>query len=342
MSPTDSAVNGEDGSHFQVLALDGGGVGGMFTAAVLAGIEEDIRHPVLDHFDLVVGTSAGGIIALALGAGLTPHQIRDLYLRESPNIFPGPRPLRSIRRICAAKYSPAELERVVQHALGSETLGNSKVPLVIPSYNLGENSVYLFKTPHHERLRRDWRVPMWQVAMATSSAPTFFPAYTLPAAQVRLIDGGVWANNPAMVGVAEAVSIFGKDLKNIRVLSLGTTSSPKARARRLDKGGLFQWVTGPNIVEVLLSGQGAGTFAQVQHLLGAQNAYRLNPQIADTDTDLDRVDSATFIASAAHHSRQFTPKFLRMFSDHICQPYTPCYGPRAEEPSYEPNSPAAA
>jgi len=103
------------------------------------------------------------------------------------------------------------------------------VPLVVPSYNLGENAVYLFKTPHHVRLRRDFRVTMWAVAMATSAAPTYFPAFRLPTDHVRLVDGGVWANNPAMVGVTEAVSMFGCALDEIRVLSVGTTTSVAPR-----------------------------------------------------------------------------------------------------------------
>ena len=291
----------------------------------------DLDRPVLDHFDLVVGTSAGGIIALALGAGLTPHDVLDLYVQQSRNIFSGPRWLRSTRWLYAAKYSPANLERVVRCAVGDKLLGESKIPLVIPSYNLGENSVYLFKTPHHQRLRRDWRVPMWQVAMATSAAPTFFPAFTLPESKVRLLDGGVWANNPAMVGVVEAVSIFGKDPKDIRVLSLGTTSSSKARPQALNNSGLWQWARGKNIVEVLLSGQGAGTFAQVGHLLGEQHVCRIDPPLLDADIDLDSVDTDTLIASASHHSRSFTPDFLEKFASHSHGPYHPFYGARTKD-----------
>src|SRR5262249_56292833 len=132
------------------------------------------------------------------------------------------------------------VEGVLRGAFGDRLLGESLVPLVIPAFDLGENDVYLFKTPHHERLKRDWRVPMWQVAMATSAAPTYFPAFCLPGDGVRLVDGGVWANNPAMVGVAEAVSMFGQPLDTIRVLSIGTTSDTRTRGRGLDRGGLLQ------------------------------------------------------------------------------------------------------
>ena len=78
----------------------------------------------------------------------------------------------------------------------------------MPSYNVGDDDVYIFRTPHAERLRRDYRVPAWKVALATSAAPTYFPACR-EVDQLRLIDGGVWANNPAMVGIIEAVGTLG-------------------------------------------------------------------------------------------------------------------------------------
>jgi uncharacterized protein len=240
--------------QFQVLSLDGGGILGIFTAALLAGLERDLGRPVLSHFDLVVGTSTGGIIAAGLGAGMAAGELADLYASEMKTIFPGPRRLRPVRQLVRPKYRAGGLESLLRRVFGDKILGESRVPLVIPSFDLGENRVYLFKTPHHERLRRDWKVPFWQVAMATSAAPTFFPAFCLPSDHVRLIDGGVWANNPAVVGVAEAVSIFGQPLDSIRVLSLGTTADPRARKRRLDNGGLLQWIRSPNVVNVLLTG----------------------------------------------------------------------------------------
>ena len=171
---------------------------------------------------------------------------------------------------------------------------------------------------------------MWEVAMATSAAPTFFPAFRLRGDGVRLIDGGVWANNPAMVGVTEAVSLFGRRLEDIRVLNLGTTSSVRARPRRLDDAGLLRWARVPHIVDVLLSGQGAGAFAQVQNLIGKQNALRVDPPNLDGDVQLDSVDVDTLIAKAAYHSRSFRPIFEERFADHHRQPYTPLYGAERE------------
>jgi hypothetical protein len=174
---------------------------------------------------------------------------------------------------------------------------------------------------------------MWQVAMATSAAPTYFPAYCLPSDQVRLIDGGVWANNPVMVGVVEAVSMFNQSLSDIRVLSIGTTSDATGRMRRLDNAGLIQWTRSPNIANVLLRGQSIGAFDEVLHLLGASNAVRLDPAPPPGIARLDAADVRDLIAKAAYLSRDFCPIFEATFANHLPDPYHPIYGPRAESRS---------
>ncbi len=319
-----------DRPRFQVLALDGGGVRGIFSAAVLAGLEVDTGRSVVERFDLVVGTSTGGIIALGLGAGLSPREILEFYVSERHRIFPNRFGSRALRQLFVAKYRPAGLEDAVRRVFGTTLLGESRVPLVIPSYDLGENDVHLFKTPHHERLKRDHKVPMWAVAMATSAAPTFFPAFRLPGDRTRLIDGGVWANNPAMVGVTEAVSMFGQRPQDVRVLSLGTTVSLRTRRSRLDNGGLIRWARGPNVIDVLLRAQSVGAFAQVTHLVTPENAHRLDPPAPGELAKLDDCDAEALIAKASHHSRVFCPTFERVFGSHVSAPYVPLHGPKAK------------
>ncbi len=329
-APVDHPGPSQPSSRFQILSLDGGGSKAIFAAAVLARLEDDLGCCITDHFDLIVGTSAGGVIALGLGHGLSPKEIVEFFLDEIRSVFPGPRWLRWLRRLIRSKYDGEGLRRALHRQFGDSLLGESHVPLVIPAYNLGENDVHLFKTPHHPRLTRDWQVPMWEVAAATSAAPTYFPAHWLQGDGSRLVDGGVWANNPAMVGVTEAVSLFDRSLDELRVLSLGTTSGSHARPANLDRAGLLRWGKAPNIVDVLLAGQGTGTFTQVQHLVGKDNAYRLNPPVLDGDLQLDSVDTDALIAKAAHHSRTFSPTFENSFRDHYRAPYTPYHGPKAE------------
>lgn len=333
-APCDSVTCGPGRRRFNVLSIDGGGVRGIFAAAVLASLERDTDAKITDHFDLIVGTSTGGIIALGLGSGMSPEEILALYLSKVGLIFPAwrrsalARPLSLLR----AKYQPDGLRSVVQSAFGAKLLCDSAIPLVVPSYNIGENAVYLFKTPHHERLRRDWRVPMWQVAMATSAAPTFFPAYCLPDEHVRLVDGGIWANSPSIVGVVEAVSMFGQPLEQIRLLSLGTTVAATFRRRALDRGGLIQWVRSPNVAQVFMAGQSHGAFTAVEHLLGRGRAFRLNPPAPEALAKLDVADHRDLIAIAAHHSRDFCPTFAAEFTSHRRGPYTPLHTSKGEHP----------
>lgn len=310
----------ESRNRFQILALDGGGIRGIFSAATLAALEEDLGTRVVEHFDLIVGTSTGGIIALGLGAGLSPAEILEFYVDRQRQIFPR-WPGRGIRRCVSAKYSPKPLEAALKEILGERTLADSSKPLVVTSYDVGHNGVHLFKTPHHPRLRRDYRVPMWQVGMATAAAPTYFPAFRLPSEE-RLIDGGVWANNPAMVGIAEAVSMFGRPLEQLRLLNLGTTSSETVRRRGLDAGGIAQWVGGPGAIETLMRGQSIGAFNQAAHLIGPVAAHRLDPT-SPRQAELDRCDARDLIGKASRASRHFAPTFEQVFAGHAPANYEP-------------------
>jgi patatin-like phospholipase/acyl hydrolase len=315
--------------RFQVLSLDGGGLRGLFVAAALAALEEDLQLQLVDHFDLIVGTSTGGVVALALGAGIPPAEILRFYQDHKDEIFQNPFGLRAILAIVRAKYPSKRLERPLREVFGARLLGESRVPLVIPAYNIGDNAVYLFKTPHHDRLRRDHRVPMWQVAMATAAAPTFFPAFRLTKSRDRLVDGGVWANNPAMVGVAEAVSMFGAELSRIRVLSMGTLCSAATRPASADRGGYWQWLRKPHLFSVLLHAQSAGVLGQVEHLIGHGNLHRLDPLANEDLIALDRCDADELIAKASHHSRIFAPRLRSAFADHQRFAYSPLYGPNS-------------
>jgi patatin-like phospholipase/acyl hydrolase len=305
--------------RFQILSLDGGGIKGLFSAAVLAFLEEDHGLHIADYFDLIVGTSTGGIIALALGMEMRPREIVEFYVHKGLEIFAANR-LSGIKRFFRSKYDSDGLENALKDCFGEKRLADSIKRLVIPSYNIGEDDVYLFKTPHHERLKRDYKVPVWKVALATSAAPTFFPL-CLKLDHIRLVDGGVWANNPTMVGVVEAISMLDVSLSAIRVLSLGTTNAVKGRPKKLDRGGLWQWRT--EAVDVIMRGQSIGAFTQAQHLLGRDKVVRMDPKVPDGLFTLDKLSVEEFLGKAAHESRHFSPKFKTIFSDHIAPEFKP-------------------
>jgi patatin-like phospholipase/acyl hydrolase len=305
-------------SSFQILALDGGGIKGLFSAAVLTHLEEDLQINVTDYFDLIVGTSTGGIIALGLGIGMRPREIVSFYVKKGHEIFPRGVGF-SLRQFWRNKFNASPLENALKEFFNDKLLGESRKRLVIPSYNLGDDDVYLFKTAHHERLKRDYKVPIWKVALATSAAPTYFPSFRR-VNHIRLIDGGIWANNPTMVGIVEAVSMLGQSLDSIKVLSLGTTDEIKIRPAKLDKGGFWQWKKAA--LDVFLRAQNIGTFTQALHLLGEGKVIRLNPKVPDGLFAMDKLSEKELLSKAAHESRHFTPKFKKDFMEHIAPVFT--------------------
>ena len=314
---------GQDAPLLQVLALDGGGLRGIFTAATLAAWEEDFGSPITDHFDLIVGTSTGGIIALALGLGVPPAEVLSIYLEHGDRIFPRAGRARHglLRRLLRPRYDAAALRAVLQDCFGDQILGDSRVRIAIPSYDLAADHVHLFRTPHHPDLRRDWRVPAVEVALATAAAPTFLPAHRMEAH--RLIDGGVWANNPTLVGVAECFDRLGGQRGRIRVLNVGTASEIRERRATLDNGGLFAWRSdGP---DVMLRGQCLAATNHAQLILGRPNVVRVDVPTPEGLHKLDSVTAPDLIGRAHAESRTRSPA-LASFFQHSPSPYTPFHG----------------
>lgn len=289
--------------RFQILAMDGGGLKGLFSAAMLAEFEQDLGVSLVDHFDLICGTSTGGLIALGLGAGLTPSEIVDFYVTQGPRIFPR---RTWLRQVFSAKHKQEPLRAALEEVFGDRVLRDSNKRLVIPSYSLVADDVYVFKTPHHHRLVRDGSELMVDVAMATSAAPTFLPVFKLR--NNRLIDGGVWATNPTLVGVAEAISMLGIAPTAVHVLSLGTTDPVSANKKNLDRGGFFQWAR-PG-AKTLLRAQSLGTFHAAEHLIGPDHIERIDHKVPDKLFDLDRLDVGAIRGIAEDVSRRCSPRVV--------------------------------
>ncbi|HNY39954.1 MAG TPA: patatin-like phospholipase family protein, partial [Bryobacteraceae bacterium] len=193
--------------------------------------------------------------------------------------------------------------------------------LVVPSYSLGEDDVYIFRTPHHEKLARDQKVSAWKVARATSAAPTYFPSFR-GVDGLRLIDGGVWANNPTMVALVEAFGTLHVPLASIRILSLGTTDDLHARNRKLDSAGYLGYRRAA--AEIFLRGQAIAARNQARFLVGQENLYRVDPVVPAFEFNLDGIDrSEDLIAKAAYYSRNFAPHFKALFLPHTAELFVP-------------------
>lgn len=159
-----------------------------------------------------------------------------------------------------------------------------------------------------------------EVALATSAAPTYFPPCR-DVDSIRLVDGGVWANNPTMIGVVEAVSMLGAPLDAISVLRLGTSDAVVRRPKHLDRGGRLLWATAA--VNVIMRGQSLGITKQAVHLLGEGKVERLAPEVSEGLFALDRISTEELFGKAAHESRIWSLKFERKFAPHAAPEFCP-------------------
>jgi patatin-like phospholipase/acyl hydrolase len=308
------------GDRFQILSLDGGGLKGILSAALLANWEDDLGISVADHFDLIAGTSTGGLIALGLGARIKPVDIVRFYAEQGPHVFGGSRAARFLLGFLRARYSGRALRRAVNDVFGDLTLGKSKSRLIIPAFNLDEGDVHIFKTRHDDRFTRDYRLMMADVALATSAAPTYLPAFQL--GHSFLVDGGVWANNPTTIAITEAVSVLKVPLHAIRVLSIGTTFELPKRTGALRNAGMIRWgLRRQNIVSVLLSGQSTAATNTARHLVGEENVLRIDSAVLPGSYALDRLSARELLGKAEAASRRHSPQFREMFVDHMAPPF---------------------
>jgi predicted acylesterase/phospholipase RssA len=306
---------------FRILSLDGGGIRGAFTAAMLAELERQSGLKVADHFDLFAGTSTGGIIATALAFGESAQRIEEFYLVHGPAIFkrsgdwPPPYWLRllvyAIRRwrggaagsldaawLVGPKYGAEPLRRALVEVFGDRTLEGAGQRLVVPGIDLAQGKTVVFKTPHLPNLVRDRDFAAVDVVLGTTAAPTYFPHAVIGEGSAYC-DGGLWANNPSIVAYAEAVQIaqqcrrdgvdprFGPE--HIRMLSVGT-----GRAKYLvelpasGRSGLLFW--GPSLIDVMGTSQSQGVGFLAKYLLGDERCTRVDFDIPGGSWPLDGID----------------------------------------------------
>lgn len=273
--------------EFRILSIDGGGVRGLFPAALLKYMEEHFLSEQLigHHFDLITGTSTGGIIAVALGAGVFASRINTMYTERSCEIFPPWR--RSLVMRCLRyfrySYDNDALVDILQEIFGTKTFGESVTRLCIPAFEGKYGEPYIFKTPHHPDFQLDRSELMSKVATCTSVAPTFFRPHE--DAGYVFVDGGVWANNPIMVGLVDALSCFDVSRNQIRILSLGCGgTSFHVGTSRIFLGGILSW---RSVIDAAISLQSHNALGQARLLIGADRVLRVSPPPEVGRIDLD-------------------------------------------------------
>ena len=275
---------------FHILALDGGGTRGMYTAQLLAEIEQAFGTRIKTCFDLIAGTSTGSIIAGAAVSDIPMQDIVALFETETPYIFQ-----RRWYRIplFLSKYPNQKLSQIIAKHLPATPLGDIATPLMITSSEIAKSEVHIFRSNYEGRdsevVPTSKDVSLRDAILASCAAPTFFAPKSV--GNFLLADGGLWANNPSTIAFTEALSVFGKEAQEIRMLSVGTGHSVNMYRNRRGWGFITGW-GGAKLTSYVMTLQSQAS-ANMAKLLLNGNYLRINPEInfweLDTLTQLDNL-----------------------------------------------------
>lgn len=287
----------------RVLALDGGGVRGILGAAALAHLEQHIRQPLHERFDLVVGTSTGAILAAAVAMGIPMQKVQQAYQDAAPLIFGRPA---ICRGLWGPKYSNRELQSWLRQFFGEAVLNDAKIPICITSYDVTTGTVRVWKDDHASGLHGGNTTLLHEAVLSSASAPTFFPAVQV-GGEGAFVDGGIWGNNPAMVGLVEAQHYMGASVATTKVVSIGTGRRKRwLTYQGVARRGVLGW--GTELVEVVFSAQSSAVDAQMKLLL--PNAYcRIDTDLPD-DCGLDDTSAVERLRNAGQQlGRDYFQRF---------------------------------
>ena len=279
---------------FKILSVDGGGIRGIFPAHILQCVQERLGIDVFDYFDMIAGTSTGSIIAAGIACQKQPLELVSLYRKHGAEIFG--QKTKSwwpslVKQGMHSKYENKNLKTILHKEFGDAKLGDIEKPLLIPTTDIGNGGVHVFKSSYSNSFTRDKNVAVMQAVLASCSAPAFFNPTKVD--NYLLADGGVWANNPALAAVIDAQYRLNVDIKNIRILSIGTGQSRTAYGTDENKSwGLLRGWKNLEFISFLLSLQAQSTQNYLQLMLAKDQLIRLdfksdNPLPMDDATILD-------------------------------------------------------
>ncbi len=287
---------------FRVLAIDGGGIRGLYTARLLSillkyfsRIKDGQKIYLGKKFDLITGTSTGGILALALANEISFDDIIELYKTYGSQIFPYKNriptsKIKLIRWLFKFLNKPSANAMILRSALENIFHGltlddiykSHKIALCIPAINASTQKPVVFKTPHKDIYQRDPKRKAVDVCMATSAAPIFFPMAAIPCPDSSIdevfVDGGLWCNNPVLIGLIEAIDLLEDANREIQIVSVGTCPPPQGQSftARECYNGLSSWKFGVEALNLSLNAQSAGyKFIADKLIKGLKNSCQI-------------------------------------------------------------------
>jgi len=323
-------------NNYQILALHGGGYKGLYTAKVLAEIENKTSKHIADMFDMLTGTSIGGIIALALAKKVPAEEIVKLFTEKGSVIFPTPSPEPNKKKTFIWKgrnkpfHDNKPLRKLLVELLGEQSaIKDLNRALLVPTFNHSKGEPSMFKTNHDHMKRWVWdqEALLVDVAMATSAAPLFFPLYCNPESKTHAnvySDGGLVANAPGFVAYLEAINSVKVSPDLVRVLSITTTSNKKTlKSEEVHKYGLpwgiGDW--GAQLFETMMTSQEQQADYYLTSLLRDEQYFRVNRELTAEAVEGIRLDNPSKGASktlldAANESTKENWQRILPFTEH--------------------------
>lgn len=266
---------------FRILSIDGGGIRGLIPALILDSLEQKMGLPIWKAFDLIAGTSTGGIITCALTKpnAMSAKEVVEIYSNHGKEIF-NTSGIGILKVLWNSHYSNTGIEELLYSVFEGVSLSSSLIPILVTAYNPQTNSPFFFRSESAKReLSRDF--PMREVARATSAAPTFFPpakVRSLSGEDLVLLDGGLFANNPTMCAVADACARHHRNLEDLMILSLGTGSDRSPIMwDQIENAGILSWIK--PLLSMLFAGSSEACDWQVAQLVSNYTRIDLEPSV---------------------------------------------------------------
>ncbi|MGB0839321.1 MAG: patatin-like phospholipase family protein [Chitinophagales bacterium] len=306
-------------AKIRILSIDGGGLMGIIPIKILQLIESITQSPIHESFDLIAGTSTGGLIATGLSVtenGYSPKvgldTLEDFYLNRSQTIFPTAHGLekvwRTVKSVFRPTFSTKAMERELKAFYGDLSLKDCLTPLLVPVYNVSGNYPLLLSTRIAEE-NASKNVSVFDACRATTAAPTYLPPHLFRYDDEVILgtDGGLFANNPSIAAFIEATDhrsyyehrktterafpafeSITDLLDDIFVLSIGTGHYyNQHKAAQAPKWGMLQWIR--PVIRMMMDGSNNLANKQAQALLPSRNYLRLD---CEFNRPIDFLDSS--------------------------------------------------
>lgn len=295
-----------------LLALTGGGFRGIFSAQVLSRLETTAQRSLSTCFDLIGGTSIGGIIAIGIACGIPAETIMEMMRDHGPGIFKAKHT--AFGSLATSSYDPDPLRKAIVSILGKPNADRpfSDIPakLAVVAVDERASEPRIFKTEALAGRFAD-RISTVDVALATSAAPTYFPPHRI--GDDVFVDGGLIANAPDVILIGEAMRSFGSKLDDLHLFSVGTASNARV-GRAGGAPGKLQWMTQHGLIDLIMDSQVALAIQQIRRLnpatvLRVDRRPSRNIDLADVEPETR--DELLSLANQECNSLEQTANWLR-------------------------------